>query len=89
MEIEYSQHQPDEESAHVISMVLMTRPLHQASMIKIIDTLEGSEVHANDEQGRIVIVVEAENNFQLVQRMDNIQSLEHLVSSSLVFHQLG
>ncbi|EPJ46754.1 MAG: hypothetical protein OFPII_18450 [Osedax symbiont Rs1] len=89
MEIEYSSHQPDDDTAHVISMILMTRPQHKQQVIEVIKQLPGSEVHGSDEQGRIVVVAEADSNFELVKRMEKLQNIEHIVSSSLVFHQIA
>ncbi len=89
MEIEYSAHQSDDDTAHIISMLLMTRPQYQQQVEQQINQMEGCEVHGNDDEGRIIVVAEAESNKQLAQCMDDLQALEHLVSSSLVFHQLA
>ena len=89
MEIEYSAHQDEDDTAHIISMLLMARPKYQQQVQQQIAQMEGCEVHGNDNEGRIIVVAEAETNKQLAQRMDELQALEHLVSSSLVFHQLA
>jgi len=51
--------------------------------------MSGCEVHTSDAQGRIVVVIEADTNKALVQRMETVQGIDHLVSSSLVFHQIA
>ncbi len=89
MEIEYSAHESDDDTAHIISMLVMVRPEYQQQVTQTIIEMEGCEVHGNDDQGRIIVVAEADTNKQLAQRMDDIQGLEHLVSSSLVFHQIA
>ena len=88
MEIEYNQHAP-EDTAHIISMVLMSRPAHQQQIENAVNDLSGCEVHTSDAKGRIVVVIEADTNRALVQRMETVQGIDHLVSSSLVFHQIA
>lgn len=88
MEIEYSNHNV-EDTAHIISMVLMSRPAHQTQIERQVNQMNGCEVHISDGQGRIVVVIEANSNKTLVKRMETVQGLEHLVSSSLVYHQIA
>jgi nitrate reductase NapD len=89
VEIEYSAHPPEDDTSHIISMLLMSRPQHQFNIEALIREMPGCEIPGNDDKGRTIVVVEAETNKQLVQRMTQIQDLEHLVSSSLVFHQIA
>ena len=89
MEIEYNTHPPEEDTAHIISMVLMSRPEHQGSIEYKVSQFTGCEVHGRDNQGRFVVVIEADTNRDLVQRMEQVQCIENLVSSSLVFHQIA
>ena len=89
MEIEYNSHQPEDDTSHIISMLLMTRPQYQAEIEQAVNSQEGCEVHGNDEKGKTIVVIEATSNRELVERMESVQNLKHLVSSSLVFHQIA
>ena len=88
MEIEYNRDDSSDNSLHIISMIVMTRPQHLAQIRLSITEIEGGEVHASDEKGKLVVTFEAPDNRELAKRMDSLQALEHVVSSSLVYHQI-
>lgn len=89
MEIEYNRNDPVDDSLHIISMVVMARPQHVSGVQKSILEIDGGEIHASDDKGKFVVTFEAPNNKALTQRMDQLQAIEHIVSSSLVYHQIA
>jgi len=74
---------------HLVSLVVMVRPDKMRQAQASINEIEGGEIHAQSEQGKMVVTLEAENNSELVERIDQVQHLPNVLSASLVYHQIA
>ncbi|MGB1237543.1 MAG: chaperone NapD [Pseudomonadales bacterium] len=88
MEIHYDRGDAEDNAVHIISMVLMARPEHLETLQRDITQVSGSEIHACDPSGKVVVTLEAPSNRALTTGMDQLQKLPNLVTSSLVYHQI-
>lgn len=73
--------------AHIASVVVRARPEHAAEVAARIAAQEHSEVHAV-EQGKIVVVLEAQSERALADRMDELRAEPDVLFVNLVFHQV-
>ena len=73
--------------AHIASVVVRARPECAASVAARIAAQAHSEVYAV-EQGKIVVVLEAQSERALAQRMDELRGEPDVLFVNLVFHQV-
>lgn len=50
--------------------------------------VEGVEVHAASDEGKIIITIEAENDDGMVGTFERVSKLDDVMSASMVFHQI-
>ncbi len=78
-----------DEAIHVVSMVVMTQPAYMDEIKTSLTAIPGSEVHAISAEGKLVVTLEADNHQALISRIDHVQHLDHVISASLVYHQIA
>lgn len=78
-----------DDAIHVVSMVVMTRPERMDEMKTNLTAIPGSEIHATSAEGKLVVTLEADSNHELINRVDQVQQLNHVISASLVYHQIA
>lgn len=64
-------------------VVLACWPEHLADIKNVVRALPWATVHHEDEQGRLVIVIEAEDSAQSQARLLELQRLSHVLSAQL------
>lgn len=74
-----------EPQLHIASLVVMAPEPQMPVLCENIEQLPGSEIHAR-EGAKLVVTVEADSHKALIQRIDTLQALDSIVSSSLVYH---
>jgi len=80
--------QPAETSEyHVASFVAHVVPEMAEDMIADINSIEGAEIHAVSEQGKVVFTVEAASQSQIGNTIDQLKHHIGLLSLSPVYHQ--
>lgn len=72
---------------HIASVVVRARPERAAGVAARIAAQAHSEVYAV-EQGKIVVVLEAQSERALAQRMDELRGEPDVLFVNLVFHQV-
>jgi len=72
---------------HVASFVAHIDTASMLSVKRAIVDIDGAEIHAEDEQGKIVFTLEAETHQMIASRMDLIKDLEGIISMAPVYHQ--
>jgi nitrate reductase NapD len=70
---------------NISGVVVRTTPEHLEEVIKSLEESGMCEVHFHDEQGRIVVTIEAETTEEEVFKLKAIQSLNHVLSADLVY----
>jgi nitrate reductase NapD len=76
-----------EAELHIASLIVRTRAEHALRIAERIELTPGNEVHAI-EDGKIVLVIEAESERALADRMDELRAEPDVLLVSLVFHQV-
>ncbi len=78
----------DLQEGHISSMVVQTRPEYLASVKKHIENLPGAEIHGESDKGKLVVVLESQNQGFITDVIEKINNLEQVLSTALVFHQI-
>jgi nitrate reductase NapD len=74
-------------SAHIASVIVRTRPEHALEIARRLDAPPATEVHAV-EDGKIIVVLEADSEHALSDRMDELRREPGVLFVNLVYHQL-
>ena len=72
---------------HVCGVLLMSRPEHSPAVEQALQNMPGAELRAN-ESGRIVVTVEGDEYRRCADAITQLSTLDGVVSSSLVYHQI-
>ena len=67
----------------VSGIVVACRPADIASLSERIDALPWGEVHHSDPKGRLVVVIEAEDTEESMERLKRVQALPHVLMAEL------
>ncbi|MBD1573338.1 chaperone NapD [Vibrio sp. S17_S38] len=73
---------------HISSLVVHVVPKHLTEIKAKIECLDGVEIYGESEAGKLVVVVETQNQGYITDTIDVINNLEHVLSVALVFHQI-
>ncbi|WP_315980578.1 chaperone NapD [Aliamphritea spongicola] len=52
-------------------------------------SIPGTEIPNSTPEGKLVVVLEADDQAQLLDRIDHIQGADHILSASLVYHHIA
>ncbi len=69
------------------SVVVIPHPQHVASLIGLLDAIDGVEVAAVSPEGKIIATIETEGDAETIQTYELISQLDGLLSASMVYHQ--
>ena len=69
-------------------MVVHSRPEFLAAVKKQISLLPGVEIHGESDNGKLVVVLETQNQGYITDVIEKINNLEHVLSTALVYHQI-
>ena len=72
---------------HVASFVAHINAKSLVSIRQSITDIDGAEIHAESDQGKLVFTLEAETHQLIAKRMDLIKDLEGIISLAPVYHQ--
>ncbi|WP_153448404.1 chaperone NapD [Vibrio algicola] len=73
---------------HISSLVVHVVPKYLAKIKAKITSLDGVEIYGESEEGKLVVVVETQNQGYITDTIDVINNLDHVLSVALVFHQI-
>ncbi len=73
---------------HISSMVVLASPDGLQSVKDNIDALEGVEIHGESESGKLVVVLESDSQTHITDVIEKINNFRHVLSTSLVYHQI-
>ncbi|HEB83117.1 MAG TPA: glutamate synthase [Gammaproteobacteria bacterium] len=71
---------------NISGVLVKAYPENIVTIEKVLSTMEGVEVHGNNEDGRIVITVEQDNANQLSDTLVEIQQVPGVLSASMIYH---
>ncbi|MDF2155315.1 chaperone NapD [Vibrio sp. CAU 1672] len=73
---------------HISSLVVHVLPEHLAEIKRQICAFENAEVYGDSPEGKIVVVLETENQGFITDTIDAINNLPNVLSTVLVYHQI-
>jgi len=77
-----------QQEVHISSMVVHTRPEYLASVKKFIEQLPGAEIHGESDKGKLVVVLETQNQGFITDVIEKINNFEQVLGTALVYHQI-
>jgi nitrate reductase NapD len=72
---------------NISGVLVKAYPEQILSIEKILTTMDGVEVHGNNEDGRIVITVEQANADRVSDTLVEIQDVPGVLSAAMIYHQ--
>jgi len=78
----------EQQEVHISSIVVHTRPNHLAFVKNNIKHLPGAEIHAESDSGKLVVVLETQNQGYITDTIEKINNFEHVLNTALVYHQI-
>lgn len=73
---------------HISSLVVHCDPIHLEVIKAQITEFNGAEIYGDSPQGKIVVVIETENQGFITETIDAINNLPNVLSTVLVYHQI-
>ncbi|WP_417662598.1 chaperone NapD [Pseudomonas sp.] len=77
-----------DESLHIASLLVHARPELFAAVKANLRLLPDLELHQESPVGKLVVVIEANNEQQILQRIDQINNIPGVLNAALVYHEL-
>ena len=72
---------------NISSAIVYAKPLHEARLLRQLKELPGVEIHANTDDGRIIVTLECDNDVQAVDLYKTIEHLPGALSVAMIFQQ--
>ena len=73
---------------HISSLIVHAVPEHLTLIKRQIEAFEGAEIYGESANGKLVVVIETQNQGYITDTIDAINQLEHVLNTALVFHQI-
>jgi len=78
----------ESKEVHISSMVVHASPEGLQTVKESIASLPGTEIHAESDQGKLVVVLESDNQSHITEVIDQISGFKHVLNTALVYHQI-
>ncbi|NOH28888.1 chaperone NapD [Vibrio mediterranei] len=73
---------------HISSLVVHCKAEHLAEIKAQIEQFDNAEVYGDSEDGKIIVVLETENQGFVTDTIDAINNLPNVLNAALVYHQI-
>ncbi|WP_117233905.1 chaperone NapD [Vibrio maerlii] len=73
---------------HISSLVVHVTPEHMAEVKAQIETYDNAEIYGDSPEGKIIVVLETENQGFVTDTIDAINNIPNVLNTALVFHQI-
>ena len=77
-----------DETLHIASLVVLARPELLEAVKANLRLLEGLELHQQSAVGKLVVVLEARDETQILQCIEQINNLPGVLNAALIYHEL-
>ncbi|MFQ5544966.1 MAG: chaperone NapD [Acidiferrobacterales bacterium] len=74
------------DECHISSLIVQCGAASKEAAKAMIDALSGVEVRAGNEQGKLIVVIEANSEAETLTCIDRINEIEGVYSTALVYH---
>jgi nitrate reductase NapD len=78
----------DQQEVHISSMVVHAKPNNLQTVKTCIEQLAGVEIYGESDDGKLVVVLETENQGFITDVIEKINNIEFVLSTALVYHQI-
>lgn len=75
-------------SRQIASVVVQARPENMADIEVAIHAMADLEIYGADPAGKLVIVIDAETDGDLLDTIRAVEALDGVITASLVYHQI-
>jgi nitrate reductase NapD len=76
-----------DETLHIASLVVLARPELLEAVKANLRLLDSLELHQESAAGKLVVVLEATDEHQILQRIDQINNLPGVLNAALIYHE--
>lgn len=73
---------------HISSLVVHVSPEHLTEIKSQIEAYDNAEIYGDSPEGKIVVVLETENQGFITDTIEAINNLPNVLSTVLVYHQI-
>lgn len=80
--------QPSEPELHIASVIVHSEPGSMPAVKVWLTGLAGVEVHAEDERGKLVAVIETQRAQDILDLIDSVQEQPGALNAALVYHEI-
>ncbi|MDD1017127.1 MULTISPECIES: chaperone NapD [Pseudomonas] len=77
-----------DDSVHIASLVVLVRPELFEAVKANLCLLDNLELHQHSPAGKLVVVLEANAEAQILQRIEQINNLPGVLNAALIYHEL-
>ena len=77
-----------DETLHIASLVVLARPELLEAVKANLRLLDSLELHQESAAGKLVVVLEATDEHQILQRIDQINNLPGVLNAALIYHEI-
>jgi nitrate reductase NapD len=77
-----------QQEVHISSLIIHVKPDYMLEVKEKIAAIAEAEIYGESEEGKIITVLETVNQKFVTDIIDKINNFEHILSTSLVFHQI-
>ncbi|MCW2271357.1 assembly protein for periplasmic nitrate reductase [compost metagenome] len=77
-----------DEMLHIASLVVLARPELLEAVKANLRLLEGLELHQQSAVGKLVVVLEARDETQILHCIEQINNLPGVLNAALIYHEL-
>ena len=70
---------------NISSVIIQTKPEFIQEVVTVVTNSRLCEYHFHDEKGRIIVTIEGEGIENEIQKLRQVQQLEHVISADMVF----
>ncbi|MGB2078709.1 MAG: chaperone NapD [Vibrio sp.] len=73
---------------HISSLVVHVTPEHLEDVKHKISQVPGAEIYGESEDGKLVVVMETQNQGYITDSIDKINNFDHVLNTALIYHQI-
>ncbi|GEM76174.1 chaperone NapD [Vibrio sagamiensis] len=76
------------QEVHISSLIVHVKPAYLQQIKQQILAMLNTEIPCDSEAGKIIVVLETENQGYVTDTIDKINNLENVLTTFLVYHQI-
>ncbi|HEU0058844.1 MAG TPA: chaperone NapD [Hyphomicrobiaceae bacterium] len=80
-----SREAPGRRQVEIVSLLVSARPQHLAAVAAAVLDLGNCEIHAQDPNGKLIVVIEEESQGAIGAKVNAIAGLPHVIAAAMVF----